>query len=84
MYALRDRDPKFREAWEDALEHGSDRLEDIAHRRARNGSDTLLIFLLKARRPDKYRERSAVEHSGEQCITITRKVVHVGSDPSGN
>ena len=27
-------------------------------------SDTLLIFLLKGRRPDKYRERQQVEHSG--------------------
>ncbi len=27
-------------------------------------SDTLLIFLLKGLRPDRYRERSSVEHSG--------------------
>lgn len=27
-------------------------------------SDTLLIFMLKARRPEKYRERHQVEHSG--------------------
>lgn len=27
-------------------------------------SDTLLIFLLKARAPEKYRERQAIEHSG--------------------
>ncbi len=28
-------------------------------------SDTLLIFLLKAHRPEKYRERSQVEHTGK-------------------
>lgn len=28
-------------------------------------SDTLLIFLLKARRPDRFRERTEVEHIGE-------------------
>lgn len=28
-------------------------------------SDTLLIFLLKAHKPEKYRERSQVEHTGK-------------------
>jgi len=27
-------------------------------------SDTLLIFLMKARRPDKYRDNVKVEHAG--------------------
>lgn len=30
----------------------------------REYSDTLLIFLLKGQRPDKYRERSEVKHTG--------------------
>lgn len=30
----------------------------------RKYSDTLLMFLLKAHRPEKYRDRAAVEHSG--------------------
>ena len=29
------------------------------------GSDHLLIFLLKARRPEVYRERTEVKHSGQ-------------------
>lgn len=33
-------------------------------------SDTLLIFMLKARRPDKYRENVKVEHGG----TVTHRV----------
>lgn len=32
-------------------------------------SDTLLIFLLKARKPDKYRDRQSVEHSGSVVQT---------------
>lgn len=32
--------------------------------RIREYSDTLLIFMLKARRPDRYRENVKVEHSG--------------------
>jgi hypothetical protein len=31
----------------------------------RQYSDTLLIVMLKARRPDKYRERASIEHSGK-------------------
>jgi hypothetical protein len=30
----------------------------------REYSDTLMIFMLKARRPERFRERSSVEHSG--------------------
>lgn len=31
----------------------------------RKYSDTLLIFMLKARRPEKYRDRHSIEHAGE-------------------
>ena len=33
-------------------------------RRAIDGSDTLLIFMLKARRPEKFKDRQSHEHSG--------------------
>jgi len=46
------------------MEDAVDVLEAVARRRAVQGSDTLLIFLLKAARPAKYRERHQVEHSG--------------------
>ncbi len=64
-YAHRDRDPAFAAAWEAALDAGTQALEDEAVRRATSGdkpSDVLLIFLLKARRPDVYRDR--IEHTG--------------------
>jgi len=48
-YTWRKRDPEFAEAWDDAIEAGLDRLEAEADRRARDGSDTMLIFLLKTR-----------------------------------
>lgn len=62
-YRWRDAEPDFADAWEDALEDGTDRLEDEALRRAYNGSDTMVIFLLKARRPKKYRERVQRENT---------------------
>jgi hypothetical protein len=43
--------------------------------RCANNSDTLLIFLLEGRKPERYRER--VEHSGrlslEQIIAASRQ-----------
>ena len=44
---------EFRDAKEDAIEH----LEGVARERAVNGSDVLMIFLLKSLRPEVYRER---------------------------
>jgi len=55
----------FARAWKAALEFGTDRLEDEAVKRATKGkSDVLLIFMLKARRPEKFRDRVSAEHSG--------------------
>jgi len=77
-YLWRESDPAFRTKWGECVEEGTDRLEDEALRRARDGtekpvyqggklvgtvrehSDTLMIFLLKARRPQKYKDRVAL------------------------
>jgi len=75
VYDWKSADSEFADAWERALDIGTDALEDEAVRRAHDGvdepvfyqgkacgvvrkySDTLLIFLLKGRRPEKYRDR---------------------------
>jgi hypothetical protein len=49
--------------------------------RIREYSDTLLIFLLKGRRPAKYREQHKHEHSGPNGGEIPYKV-YVGFDPT--
>jgi Bacteriophage Sf6, terminase small subunit-like len=82
LYEWREADPELAAAWDNALEAGTDLLEDEALRRAKDGvdeprfyegevcghvrkySDTLLIFLLKARRPWKYADKAQAEHSG--------------------
>lgn len=56
VYNERAIDPDFAQEWEAALALGVDALEDAAKKRAFEGSDTLLIFLLKAHKPEKYRE----------------------------
>jgi hypothetical protein len=54
-------DPDFAAAWEDAMTLGVEGLEDEARRRAFGGSDLLMMFMLKAARPDRYRDRSTVD-----------------------
>jgi hypothetical protein len=79
VYEWRAADPVFAQEWDEAVELGTDELEEEARRRAFSGvdepvfyqgeecgavrkySDTLLIFLLKGRRPDKYRERVTID-----------------------
>lgn len=63
-YDHRQRDEGFALAWHDADERGIEELESEARKRALDGSDTMLIFLLKAKRPTVYRENVKVEHSG--------------------
>ncbi|HET8626735.1 MAG TPA: hypothetical protein VFL91_04920 [Thermomicrobiales bacterium] len=58
-------DPDYAAAFREAREHAADRLEEEARRRALAGSDTLLIFLLKGARPEKYAERRRHERADE-------------------
>ena len=61
-------DPVYAAAYDEAREQSVDELERIARERAAAGSDTLLIFLLKGERPDKYAERHRVELIRKQEI----------------
>jgi Bacteriophage Sf6, terminase small subunit-like len=63
-------DPDFAAAWEEAYESGTDAIEEVAIARAKEKSDSLLMFLLKSRRPDKYRERSAHEANKNARVAI--------------
>src|SRR5215472_13409819 len=57
-YAWRAEDPDFSDAWNQAVDDGTDRLEDALFARAIETSDVAAIFLLKARRP-QYRDRAS-------------------------
>lgn len=85
-YSHRNAEPEFAALWDEAIEAGTDNVEDEALRRAVEGtedpvfyqgeqvgtltrySDSLLVMLLKARRPEKYKDRRAHEHSGSLDI----------------
>ena len=60
VYDHRKKDPDFAAQWDTALAQAIDGLEAAAYKRAAQTSDTLLIFLLKTRRPDLYRDRQDV------------------------
>ncbi len=89
VYEVRKKDPDFARAWDTALEEAIDILEAEARVRARAGSDVLLIFLLKAHRPEKYRDHYVVEQvkryvgmtDAELTQYLTRRLVE--TDPGG-
>jgi DNA-directed RNA polymerase specialized sigma24 family protein len=55
-YVRARRDPTFAAAWAEAEQDAIDVLEAEARRRALSSSDALLMFLLRAHRPERYRE----------------------------
>ena len=57
VYQLMELDEAFKLQVEQAQEESVERLEAIARARAEAGSDLLLMFLLKALKPEKYREQ---------------------------
>lgn len=59
-YERREKDRVFSAGWDEALECGVGDLEQEAFSRAKEVSDTLLIFLLKCHKPLVYRDRQDV------------------------
>lgn len=60
-YNHREYSAEFRAAWETAWEEAIDVLEAVAFQRAQKSSDVLVIFMLKANRPAKYRETIKID-----------------------
>lgn len=69
-YRQRDLAPEFAVEWDKAIKVGVGALEDTAYERAFSGSDTLVIFLLKAHDP-KYRDRQEITFKREQLAKLT-------------
>ena len=61
VYRERKADAKFAAAWAEVEERAIEELEKVAYQRASEGSDRLVEFLLKAKRPETYRERLSIE-----------------------
>ncbi len=74
-YLAKDKYPTFALEWEQAIESATDKLVDVAVEGASkaNGSDALLMFLLRGHRPSVY----APEHSPEAPPTADKPVLNV-------
>lgn len=71
------RSPAFAARWARAREEAIDTLEAEARRRALSGSDALLMFLLRAHRPERYRETIRIDIRRE----AERLASELGIDP---
>lgn len=80
VYDLYESDPLFKAQWSEALELATDLLEYEARKRAmgtktkdetKHTSDTLMIFLLKAHRPEKFDPQRAVNALLQQIADNT-------------
>lgn len=54
-------DENFKKDWDDALEAGTDYLEDVATERAISKSDALMLHMMRVRRPDKHDRAKQVD-----------------------
>lgn len=72
-YDWTEHDETFTAATRVAKEEAADYLEEVARKRAVECSDTLLIFLLKGLRPEKYRERFDVQTSQIPVTEVDRE-----------
>lgn len=80
-YRWRDADEAFAAGWDQALEAGADVLEDALTAHAErltkkpemvDGSNvTAAIFMLKGRRPEKYRDNFRHSHEGNIAVSHT-------------
>jgi hypothetical protein len=66
-YKARDTDPEFAEKWTDAVNKSVDTLEHEVYQRALKEDNQLAMFVLKAFRPERYRETSRVEIDQRLC-----------------
>jgi hypothetical protein len=88
-YDERKRNADFAAEWEDAIEDGGDamedRLSDIGNS-SLPGNVTAMIFLLKGRRPEKYRERADVTNSDNAIVNAFAEAMmqHGANDNVGD
>ena len=71
VYNWRNKWATFRDEWDEALEDACDILEAKAWERAVDGqSDRMLMFLLKAHRPDRFKDRSETDVNLAGRLTV--------------
>lgn len=69
FYALRDNNEDFARLYKMADEMITESLEQEAIRRAIDGSDSMLQFMLRSRKPELYSEQHRIIHAGGATVT---------------
>lgn len=72
-YKHREDEQEFADAWDEALQEGIEALEETCWRDAQKGNTALMIFLLKAHKPEKYRDDYEHHHDGKVIVEVVRK-----------
>lgn len=80
VYRWQEDDVEFAADWFDCEEAGVDALDAEATRRALEGSDTLLIFLLKSKRPKIFNDRQRIELTGAEGGPVVIAAVPLSPD----
>jgi len=80
-YVWKDRWATFAAEWAEALEDSCDVLEAEARRRGMSISDRLLMFLLKAHRPEVFGDKQEVKISGG---TTTKVSIYIPDNERGD
>lgn len=81
MYGFRERDEEFRQEWDDAVEQGTDVIEDhVLQMGVTDKNLTALIFLLNGRRPEKFKQRHDVTSNGQSLFVGFSKAMKALED----
>jgi hypothetical protein len=70
LYNWRLVDPEFARVWDAAYTARVDHLEDVAFQRATEGSDQLLMFLLKGGRSERYGDKRQLDVRNHTDIDV--------------
>lgn len=79
VFDHRRKDPEFGKAFEEALEAGTDMLEDKLHDMAIGGNITAIFGTLKARRPQKWREHYKIDHGADGSFAAAFAMAMTGA-----
>lgn len=71
-------DPAFAELVQEALEDNTELLEEVAYRRALEGDNLMTIFMLKARKPEVYRDNYRRDDANGPIVMVK---TYVGFSP---
>lgn len=83
VYGLRKRDPAFAAQWDEAMLGVVDDVESVLVTKALRGNDKSIEMVLKAHRPEKYRERHEVQVVHDAVIEVNLIPAFQEASPDG-